>query len=283
MPHLLKKTIIPKSQPPWYTKDLKNKIKEKNNLLKDFYETGHPSLKKRLEIEHKTIKNTKFHLKKDFINEKVEKADNDISELWKLLNLLTDKPKTKKIEPDKITQEKANEFNKYFATVGSNIQEKLKDKLDKTTFKNFDNNTFHFVEEQEETIKKLIKDINEKVATGEDNISAKLIKHCSEVIAPFLTKIINQGYKTKTFPDILKKAIIKPIFKKDDPNDISNYRPISILSIISKIFERCASNQMISFLIPNDIIHPSQHAYQKGHSPITCLFELLNEIYNAKY
>ena len=278
---LIEKTIIPKSQPPWYTKNLKDKINEKNNLLKDYYETGHPSLKKRLETEHKEIKNTKFHLKKDFINEKVEKAENDARELWKLLNFLTDKPKSKKIEPDKITQEKANNFNKFFATVGSDIQEKLKDKLDKKNYEIFDRDYFNFVEEREETIKKLIKDIDEKVATGEDNISAKLIKYCSEIITPYLTKIINQGYKTKTFPNILKKAIIKPIFKKDDPNDISNYRPISILSIISKVFERCASNQMVNFLIPNNIIHPSQHAYQKGHSPITCLFEMLNEIYNA--
>ena len=279
---LTEKTILPKTHPPWYTKDLRNKISEKNNLLKDFYETGHPSLKKRLKTENKEIKNTKFHLKKDFVNEKVEKADSDISELWKLLNLLTDKPKSKNIEPDKITKEKANDFNKFFATVGSSIQEKLKEKLDKTALdKKFDGIDFCFVEEKDETIKKLIKNIDDKVATGEDNISAKLIKYCNEEITPYLTKIINQGYKTKTFPDILKKAIIKPIFKKGDPNDISNYRPISILSIISKIFERCAGNQMINFLIPNNIIHPSQHAYQKGHSPITCLFELLNEIYNA--
>ena len=277
----VEKTIVPKSQPPWYNTNIQNKINEKNELLKDFYQTGHPSLKKRLETEHKNIKNIKYHLKKDFVNEKVIKADNDISELWKLLNLLTDKPKPKCIEPEKMNQEKANNFNKYFATVGTKIENQLKEKITKNLQQIPDLKNFHFSEEKEETITKIIKDINEKVATGDDNLSAKLIKQCNEIITPYLTKIINLGYKTKIFPDLLKKAIIKPIFKKGDPNDISNYRPISILSIISKIFERCATNQMVAFFLQNNTIHPNQHAYQKGHSPITCLFELLNEIYCA--
>ena len=183
------KTIIPKSQPPWYNANIQNKINNKNELLKDFYETGHPSLKKRLDTEAKEIKKIKFHLKKDFVNEKVEKADNDISELWKLLNLLTDKPKQKFIEPDKMTQTKANDFNKYFATVGLEIQNQLKDRITNKTLKNPDIESFDFHDEKEETIKKLIGDINEKVATGEDNISAKLIKHCKEIITPYIESL----------------------------------------------------------------------------------------------
>merc|ERR1711972_1019371 len=54
---LTEKTILPKSQPPWYNADIQNKINKKNDLLKDYYETGHPSLKKQLENEHKEIKN----------------------------------------------------------------------------------------------------------------------------------------------------------------------------------------------------------------------------------
>ena len=118
-------------------------------------------------------------------------ADNDMSELWKLLNLLTDKPKPKFIEPEKMTQDKANNFNKYFATVGLEIQNQLKDKISKKSLKITDIENFNFSEEKEETINKLIKDINEKVATGEDNISAKLIKYCNEIITPYITKTIN--------------------------------------------------------------------------------------------
>ena len=81
------------------------------------------------------------------------------------------------------------------------------------------------------------------------------------------------------FPNILKKAVIKPIYKKDDKNDISNYRPISLLPVISKIFERAALNQLLAYFEKNCLINGLQHAYQKNHGTVTCLFELLNEIY----
>ena len=76
----------------------------------------------------------------------------------------------------------------------------------------------------------------------------------------------------------MKKAIIKPIHKKDDKNDISNYRPISILTVISKIFERAALNQLLKYFEKNCLISALQHAYQKNKGTVTCLFELLNDV-----
>ena len=130
-------------------------------------------------------------------------------------------------------------------------------------------------------MKKLISNLKPKVATGDDEISAKILKACNDTIAPILTQIINLGYKTSIFPDRLKSAIIKPIFKTDDPNLITNYRPISILTILSKIFERAAVDQMISFLEKYELINKNQHAYRKFHNTITCLFEVLQKIYTA--
>ena len=69
----------------------------------------------------------------------------------------------------------------------------------------------------------------------------------------------------------MKKAIIKPVYKKDDKDDISNYRPISILPILSKIFERIATDQMVIFLEENELITDKQHAYQRFYSTINYL------------
>ena len=117
------------------------------------------------------------------------------------------------------------------------------------------------------------------MATGIDNIPAKIIKQAKTIITPYITKIINISFETNTFPDILKKAIIKPIFKNDDKNDISNYRPISILPVLSKIFERVTLNQLTQYFEKHDLLTGFQHAYRKFHGTVTCLFELLNEIY----
>ena len=138
---------------------------------------------------------------------------------------------------------------------------------------------FSFNEETIENVEKIIDSIKTNVATGTDNIPSKIIKQSKKLLRPIITQIINLSYETKIFPDILKNAIIKPIFKKDDKNDISNYRPISILPVISKIFERAALNQLIKYFEDHSLISALQHAYRKSHGTVTCLFELLNDVY----
>ena len=95
----------------------------------------------------------------------------------------------------------------------------------------------------------------------------------------FPTKMINLGYQIKTFPDCMKVANIKPLHKKKSTDDITNYRPISILPTLSKLFERAPTDQIVSYLESNNLISRNQHAYRKGHSTQTCLVELTNLLY----
>ena len=281
---LVTKIIREKKDPPWYNKDIKERIKSKNLLLQDFYISRHPSLKKRLRRENNRLTYLKYNAKSSWIIKQIEKAENDISELWKLLNFLTNKRKPEPIEPDNINQEKANKYNRFFATVGINIQKSLSNTSQSTnpkTFPKYKGPKFKFKAIAPKYIKKLINEINPKVATGIDGIPSKLIKACKNSISPFICKLINLGYSINKFPDSLKIAIIKPIFKSGDQDDISNYRPISILPIISKFFERSAVDQIVQFLEDNQILSPNQHAYRKLHSTTTCLFEIVQEIYKA--
>ena len=115
---------------------------------------------------------------------------------------------------------------------------------------------------------------------GTDGINAKVLKDGKDLIAPALTKIVNLGYEINKFPDELKVASVKPVHKKDSLNEPANYRPISILSVLSKVLERAAVDQLVKFFEINNILSPYQHAYKRGHSTVTCLAELTNEIYN---
>ena len=121
--------------------------------------------------------------------------------------------------------------------------------------------------------------IKSNVATGYDNIPSKIVKLTKEILSPYLANLINISYKNGIFPDLLKKAVVTPIFKEDDKNEIKNYRPISILPVVSKIFEKSATTQLINYLEKYTLLSPFQHAYRKYHSTVTCLFELLNLIY----
>ena len=122
---------------------------------------------------------------------------------------------------------------------------------------------FCFKKETPKRIEKIIDGLNVKVAVGKDNISARLIKDAKDTIAPILSQIINIGYEKNVFPDCLKCGIIKPIFKDGNQNEVTNYRPISILPVLSKIFERAAANQIIHFLEENHLLSKNQHAYRK--------------------
>ena len=114
-----------KSYIPWYTEELKNKIKERKELLADSRCHGKFFYKKRLKSQTNEINFLKFILKKEFVSNGIENADKDIKAIWKILNLiLGNDNKKQETLPDNVTQEKVNEYNKFFATVGHEVQKK---------------------------------------------------------------------------------------------------------------------------------------------------------------
>ena len=264
---------------PWYTQELHDMITCKKELLSDYYSTKMESLKNSVKNISNKIGHLKRKLKQNYITEKISEAGTDSKQLWKIINLITNRKTSRKtIEPDFINQEKANTFNNHFATVGQKIQEELAFQPPATDIPK-NNLGFEFQQEKEETISKLIDFIKIDVAIGEDGIPAKILKDGKTTIAPYLTQIVNLSYKLNIFPDSMKVAVIKPLHKKEDINIIGNYRPISLLPILSKIFEKSATNQLIKYLEENNLLASNQHAYRKGHSTTTCLAEVLNRVH----
>ena len=262
----------------WFTAQLEEMITVRNNLLSDYYFYYSNSFKSRLKTISNSISHLKRKLKKKYIEEKLNEAKGNSKQLWKIINQVTNRTKSHEtVEPDMMTQEKANRFNKYFATIGSEIQKALNTINPTIDFSGLQG--FNFKMETEEAIMKLIDKIKLNVATGNDNISSRLIKDAKFTITPLLTQIINLGYETSIFPECMKQATIKALHKKEDSDDISNYRPISILPTLSKVLERAATNQLISYLEAHNLISTHQHAYRTMHSTKTCLFEVVNYIY----
>ena len=205
-------------------------------------------------------------------------SEGDPKQIWSVLKELTNGYSEKiEVEPDNLDQEKANQYNNYFATVGSEIQKELNIMdIDVET----KNTGFTFTQETEENVQKLLERIRTNVAVGIDGINAKVLKDGTDILVPILTRIINLGYKLNQFPAQLKTASVKPIHKKNCHNDPVNYRPISILPILSKVFERAAVNQLVKYL-ENGILSANQHAYRRFHSTVTSLAELTNKIYSG--
>ena len=120
------------------------------------------------------------------------------------------------------------------------------------------------------------------VAIGFDGISSWLLKLIKPVLTKSLTLITNQILTTGIFPDKLKTAKVIPIYKKGDETIFCNYRPISILPVISKVIETIIYGQLDSFLKRHKLMYDSQYGFRKEHSTEFAALELIYTIKLAK-
>ena len=120
--------------------------------------------------------------------------------------------------------------------------------------------------------------IPNKNSCGFDGLSTTIFKSIKGIIIKPLTLIINQIVNTGVFPANLKIAKIIPIFKKDDRTVFNNYRPISLLPIISKVVEKVISDQFNEFLVKHKLLFDHQYGYRSGHSTEHAALELTDRI-----
>ena len=124
----------------------------------------------------------------------------------------------------------------------------------------------------------IIKSLNSNKAHGYDNLSIRMIKICEESISLPLKIIFETSLKHGVFPEIWKNANVVPSHKKDDKTLIKNYRPISLLPIFSKIFERMIYNSLLNYFLSNKLSTPSQSGFLPGDSCIAQLLSIIHEI-----
>ena len=116
-------------------------------------------------------------------------------------------------------------------------------------------------------------------ATGYDKIPNKLLKVAAPRICQSLTSLFNLSIETDIFPPELGIANVSPLFKTGDHTDKDNYRPISVIPIVARIFERIIYEQLYTYLIENELINPQQSGFRSLNSTVTALLDLTNEWY----
>ena len=118
----------------------------------------------------------------------------------------------------------------------------------------------------ENIVSKLLKNIDISKAVGIDNLPGRFLKDGAVILAKPVTEICNLSIKSIIFPDPCKLAKLKSIFKKGSRMDPSNYRPISLLPLISKIFEKIVHDQMIDYLAQYNILYKYKSGFRTKHS-----------------
>ena len=115
-------------------------------------------------------------------------------------------------------------------------------------------------------VEEIITKLKNKPSVGVDGISTKFLEIMCEFISEPLAFIINMCLSQGIFPDALKTALVVPVYKKNEHLLKENYRPIAILSTISKVIERVVSNQMLGHIEKHNIFTSSQHGFRNGRS-----------------
>ena len=177
-------------------------------------------------------------------------------------------------------QEIVNRFNDYFANVGKDLAAKIPvgNKSFEAYLKQNIMTSFSFDLVQHNEVDKIINEFKPKTSAGNDRLSLKLLKLIKNPILPCLTILINQSLTTGIFPDKFKIAKISPLIKKPNIFEIDNFRPISLLSSISKVVEKCVFNQLYAYFERQKLLYGSQYGYRKKHSTELACLELVDKV-----
>jgi hypothetical protein len=124
-------------------------------------------------------------------------------------------------------------------------------------------------------------DLHTSTSQGDDQLSASIINSVAHIIAEPLSIVINHSFIDAYFPDDLKIVKVIPIFKSGSKSDPSNYRPISLLNIFSKIFEKAINSRILNFLSKHNILNINQFGFRKNHSTEFALIKLTDTITSA--
>jgi hypothetical protein len=127
-------------------------------------------------------------------------------------------------------------------------------------------------------VENTIKSLKPKNSSGYDGISTKLLKVSSAFIISPLTYICNKPISSGIFPDRSKYAMVKPLHKKGDRLNVSNYRPVSMLSSFSKVFRKVMYNQLQDHLIKFNILAKEQFRFRINSSTDKAIYKLTNEV-----
>ena len=257
-------------QKPWITKAILTANAHKNKLYKQYLnqktdESFHEYKKYRNKLTH-----IKENSKRKYYSDLIDDSKHNTSKMW---NVVNDIIKYKVKNPSKIPEsiigldDKAihkpelisNTFNNFFSDIGKNMASNIScspntSKFRPETFIPSNGSSFFLHPITVEEVTKHLNDLNPSKSAGPENIPIRFIKMSTVVVAPILTELYNQCIKSSTYPNPLKRAQIIPIFKKGSKEKCSNYRPISLLSPFSKIFEKCLYVQLYKYFAKHKLL-----------------------------
>ena len=276
----------------WITNKIKRDINKKYKLYKLYLDNKNEiNLYNYKQLRNQLTLNIK-KAKQSYIDSKIK---NSIStkENWNLINNLINKQQIKQSPnyiidefENKFNNDKqiANAFNSYFINTSQSINNQFTSPINNINPINITpiSKSIYLQPTSTHEINSIIQNNKSKTSLDTDYLNIKLLKISKDYIDLPLNHILNLYLSSGTFPLKMKLSSIKPIHKKNNINIISNYRPISILSQLSKILEKIIYNRLMQFIQNNNIINTTQYGFIKKHNTTQATLDIYNHIMENK-
>jgi hypothetical protein len=273
---------------PWLTHGLKRSIKRKH-YLHSIYLKRKTSINKKIYLD---FKNKLAHILKiaerSSYQEALSASKDNMRKSWMIIKEIINKNKKKSQKMPKISinghlsedpQLIANSFNNFFTNIGNTLDKKiLRNNTNPISFipKNYTVNLF-LNPATETEVSKIIDNLK-NCAVGWDLFPSSIFKDNKSPLSKVLLHIVNLSLEQGIFPKELKLANVIPIFKSGETEQVGNYRPVSLLSTVSKVFERIFYTRLLAFLKEQNILYLLQFGFREGHSTQQAIIKLLESV-----
>ena len=280
----------------WMTDELLAQVIKKNDMYVDWKTTPitHPDyeqVKLKFKGYEKIVSKGIDKAKKDYFDRVFVAYKSDMKKTWQVISeTLSRNKKSHEMlsvfnhEGHELADsvEIANAFNTYFANIGKNLSSQIDQSDTNADYK------LYLTSPTEEKMRfkcittdytmKAIEGLESKKSSGHDGISNTLLKVIKASISQSLTIIINQMLTTGIFPDAFKVSKVNPLYKKGDSSLLVNYRPISLLPTISKIFEKVIHDHWNDYFDKYNLLAEQQYGFRKRHSTEYAAVKLIDHV-----
>jgi len=277
-----------RAQNPWVTPDLLKCIRNKSVYFKLF----------RLGIitreTNNIFKNRVNRLlrdaKRSYYRAKFDRCIGDAKSMWRLIgrllsgNCKRDTVRRLVIEGREIVEPRviADEFNSYFSTIAESLARNIP-RTEESPLAyvrgDYPNSLFLTPVTNDECRSVILKLKNKTYDSS--SLPVFLLKKFCQFFVPPLVTLINQSFETGEFPNMLKTARVTPVFKAGDRAHVTNYRPISVLPVIGKIFEKCIASRLTCYISRFSLISPTQYGFLRGKSTVDAMVKLTGLLYES--
>jgi exonuclease III len=277
--HIPKITLKKQHSAPWIDHVVVKAVRKKNSALKQAKKHDTQHLWTKFHRLRNRLKNLITFKHKEYLSNICDNISNQPKKFWSFIKANSKSRGLPQFlyntngEEESDFNSMANIFNNFFQSIFS-----CNDNIPTPPIISTNDPLLDHISITENEVLKELNKLNPSKAPGPDGLPTRVLKECAPELTPSITNLFNNSLIMGLVPKAWKHANIVPLHKKGNKHQANNYRPISLLPVISKVLERCIFNKIIEILIPK--ITALQHGFLRNRSTVTQLLQVFSNINN---